>query len=165
MKKMNLTEIRNIVRQHNKLSVIKGVDSKTKSVLLKEISSMGYEVDHDNKKIMKSGKSITSGAGGEVKPNKLTKRKRLVAGGDKPVLSKGTTKGEVRKTARRAYEPKKASAPPIPKNKGGKKIKPDRSSLLVRGSSAPKAGTKKGQVRLTARRAYEPTGGSSDPSY
>ena len=164
MKKMNLTEIRNIVRQHNKLSVIKGVDSKTKSVLLKEISSMGYEVDHDNKKIMKSGKSITSGAGGEVKPNKLTKRKRLVAGGDKPVLSKGTTKGEVRKTARRAYEPKKASAPPIPKNKGGKKIKPDRSSLLVRGSSAPKAGTKKGQVRLTARRAYEP-GGSSDPSY
>ena len=164
MKKMNLTEIRNIVRQHNKLSVIKGVDSKTKSVLLKEISSMGYEVDHDNKKIMKSGKSITSGAGGEVKPNKLTKRKRLVAGGDKPVLSKGTTKGEVRKTARRAYEPKKASAPPIPKNKGGKKIKPDRSSLLVRGSSAPKAGTKKGQVRLTARRAYEPRG-SSDPSY
>ena len=95
---MTLGEIRNIVRQHNKLSMIKGVDSKSRSKLLDEISEMGYRVDHSKKKITRvygSGKKLkkeelSSGESGKVKPNKTTKkkikRKALISGGKAPVM-------------------------------------------------------------------------------
>jgi hypothetical protein len=50
---LTLGDIRNLVRQHNKLSVIKGVDSKTRTALLSEVSAMGYRIDHANKKIIR----------------------------------------------------------------------------------------------------------------
>ena len=90
---LSLTEIRNMVRQHNKLSTIKGVDSKSRSKLLGEISEMGYRVDHSKKKITRvygSGKKlkkqeIGEGSEGKVKPNIVTKKKirkkALIAGG------------------------------------------------------------------------------------
>jgi len=95
---MSLGEIRNIVRQHNKLSTIKGVDSKTRSNLLKEIEEMGYRVDHVKKKVVRvygSGKKLKKqelgeGEDGKVKPNKTTKKKKqrkaLIAGGKAPVM-------------------------------------------------------------------------------
>jgi len=96
---LSLGEIRNMVRQHNKLSTIKGVDSKSRSKLLGEISEMGYRVDHSKKKITRvygSGKKlkkqeVSSGDSGKVKPNKVTKKKvakkKLIAyGGAVPLV-------------------------------------------------------------------------------
>ena len=48
---LSLGDIRNLIRQHKKLSVIKGVDSKSRSALLKEVGDMGHMVDHAGKKI------------------------------------------------------------------------------------------------------------------
>jgi len=110
---LSLGEIRNLIRQHNKVSVIKGVDSKSRSALLKEVSDMGYRVDHAGKKIVRGSTTLSTGKAGEVKPNKTTKKKKLIAGGEKPVM---TTKKK---------------PPPIPANKRGKKIKPDRSKLIA----------------------------------
>jgi len=96
---LSLGEIRNMVRQHNKLSTIKGVDSKSRSKLLGEISEMGYRVDHSKKKITRvygSGKKlkkqeVSSGDSGKVKPNIVTKKKvakkKLIAyGGAVPLV-------------------------------------------------------------------------------
>lgn len=73
---LSLGEIRNLVRQHNKLSTIKGVDSKTRTALLKEVADMGYTIDHAKKKITRGGKSLSSGKAGLVKPNKTTLTKK-----------------------------------------------------------------------------------------
>jgi len=93
---MSLGEIRNIVRQHNKLSTIKGVDSKSRAALLTEITKMKYRVDHANKKIVRiyaggaQRNAIGVSSAGEVKPNKTTKKKKqrkaLIAGGKAPVM-------------------------------------------------------------------------------
>ena len=107
---LSLGEIRNLVRQHNKLSVIAGVDSKTRTALLKEIEEKGYRVDHENKKIVRGSTTISTGKEGEQKLQKRTKRKKLKEGGDAPVMA-----------------PKH---PPIPKNVKGKKVKPDRSKII-----------------------------------
>lgn len=50
---MSLDEIRSLVRQHNKLYTIKGVDTKSRAQLLKDIDAMGYKIDHAAKKIHK----------------------------------------------------------------------------------------------------------------
>jgi hypothetical protein len=110
---LSLGEIRNLVRQHNKVSVIKGVDSKSRNALIKEISEMGYKIDHQGKKIVRGKMEITTGKAGEQKPQKRTLRKKLIAGGDEPVL--------------------KTKHPPIPPNVKGKKVKPDRSKLIKEG--------------------------------
>tara|TARA_R100001369_G_scaffold37359_1_gene62764 strand:- start:419 stop:739 length:321 start_codon:yes stop_codon:yes gene_type:complete len=95
---LTLGEIRNLVRQHNKLSTIKGVDSKTRAALLKEITDMKYRVDHANKKIVRvygggdnrRKDTLEVSSSGEVKPNKTTKKKKkrkaLIAGGKAPVM-------------------------------------------------------------------------------
>ena len=100
---MNLTEIRNLARQHNKLSQIKGIDSKTRVQLIKDIEEQGYRVDHENKRIVRTyskmvkmgqaGKGKASvGAAGERKPQKRTikkkKREALKKGGAAPVYVK-----------------------------------------------------------------------------
>tara|TARA_R110000822_G_scaffold174702_3_gene314315 strand:+ start:1810 stop:2130 length:321 start_codon:yes stop_codon:yes gene_type:complete len=95
---LTLGEIRNLVRQHNRLSTIKGVDSKTRAALLTEITEMKYRVDHANKKIVRiygggdnrRKDTIGVSSSGEVKPNKTTKkkikRKALISGGKAPVM-------------------------------------------------------------------------------
>ena len=96
---MNLTEIRNLVRQHNKVSTISGWEKKSRKALLDEIEDMGYMVDHAKKMIVKvrakkgGEKAIKVGKEGEQKPNKTTRkkiaRKKLIAGGDKNVKQGG----------------------------------------------------------------------------
>lgn len=91
---MSLNEIRNIARQHNKVSTIKGIDTLSRKALIEEISNMGYNIDHENKKIVKNkmnrkvNKEISVSAEGERKPQKRTKKKMLKEGGDAPVMSK-----------------------------------------------------------------------------
>jgi len=138
---LSLGEIRNLVRQHNKLSVIEGVDSKSRDSLIKEITKKGYRIDHAGKKIVK-GRSIIRNAGkkvvrseveiklgkeGEQKPQKRTIRKALIKGGEKPVMTQ------------------KKKSPPIPKNVKGKRVKPDRSKLIKEGDKPVLA--KKGRGR------------------
>jgi len=138
---LTLGEIRNLVRQHNKLSVIQGVDSKSRDSLIKEITKKGYSIDHAGKKIVK-GRSIIRNPGkkvvrgeveiklgkeGEQKPQKRTIRKALIKGGEKPVMTQ------------------KKKPPPIPKNVKGKRVKPDRSKLIKEGDKPVLA--KKGRGR------------------
>ena len=76
----------------------------------------------------KKGKKVTKAKSGTKKGEvRKTARRAYVK-----KAKSGTTKGQVRKTARRAYMPKKA-----------------------------KSGTRKGDVRKTARRAYMKKGGST----
>ncbi len=80
---MSLTEIRNLARQHNKLSTIKGIDTASRASLIKQIQDMGYEINHEKKMIKKKRLSSTDrlrskvkvGSGGERKPNIVTKKK------------------------------------------------------------------------------------------
>lgn len=137
---LSLGEIRNLVRQHNKLSVIKGVDSKSRSALIKEIADMGYKIDHENKKIVRGKMEITTGKEGEQKPQKRTLRKALVKGGDAPVMTG------------------KKKPPPIPPNVKGKKIKPDRSKLIQGGDKPPMA--KRGRGRPKGSK-NKPKGGAT----
>ena len=95
---MTVDEIRNLVRQHNKLTHIDPGLSREK--LISAIQRSGYMIDHSKKKIIvkpsefKKGRgrrigateltSIKVGKSGEVKPQKKTvkkqKRKALIAG-------------------------------------------------------------------------------------
>jgi hypothetical protein len=134
---LSLGEIRNLVRQHNKLSVIKGVDSKSRGALMKEISDMGYRIDHAGKKIVRGKMEITTGKAGEQKPQKKTLRKELIKGGEEPVMTG------------------KKKPPPIPPNVKGKKIKPDRSKLIKEGEKPPMK--KRGRGR--------PKGSKNKPKY
>jgi len=127
---LSLDEIRNLVRQHNKLSVIKGVDTKSRAGLIKEIEDMGYRVDHAGKKIVRGQMEISVSGGGERKPQKRTRRKALVAGGDEPVLLSEEDKDKAliaRRKARQAKEKArkalKSGAPPIPPNVKGKAVR------------------------------------------
>jgi len=131
---MSLPEIRNLARQHNKASTIKDVDKLSRSALIKEIEKMGYKIDHEKKRIIKrtmtneerkaQNKSVAKE--GERKPQKKTLRKKLIAGGDKPVLASQKTI----KTKQAAEKKKKIAKfdqmvkgyPDIPPNKKGKKI-------------------------------------------
>ena len=95
---MPVEEIRNLVRQHNKLTHIDPGLSREK--LISAIQRSGYMIDHSKKKIVvkppefKKGRgrrigateltSIKQSKSGEVKPQKKTvkkqKRKALIAG-------------------------------------------------------------------------------------
>lgn len=99
---MSLDEIRNLARQHNKASQIKGIDTLSRSALISEIEKQGYRVDHDKKRIVKrtmtneerkaQNKSVA--AEGERKPQKRTKKKMLKEGGDAPVMTKPKQKAK-----------------------------------------------------------------------
>tara|TARA_R110000796_G_scaffold73763_3_gene165738 strand:+ start:1016 stop:1339 length:324 start_codon:yes stop_codon:yes gene_type:complete len=88
---LSLGEIRNMARQHNKVSAIKNIDGLSRKALLAEIEGMGYQVDHVKKMIYKvrarkgGEKVIKVSKSGEVVPNKTTKkkvaRKKLISGG------------------------------------------------------------------------------------
>ena len=113
---MNVSEIRNLVRQNNILSVISNVDKKSRKELIDEIREKGYQVDHINKKIVKGGKSIVQTKEAEPKPQKRTLKKALIKGGEPPVL---------------VGEKKKAKPPPIPENVKGKRVRPNRTALIA----------------------------------
>ena len=131
---MSLPEIRNLARQHNKASQIKDVDKLSRSALIKEIETMGYRVDHEKKRIIKrtmtneerkaQNKSVAKE--GEKKPQKRTLRKRLIAGGDKPVLATEKTiktkQASDKKKKISKYDQMVRGYPDIPPNKKGKKI-------------------------------------------
>jgi len=131
---MSLPEIRNLARQHNKASQIKDVDKLSRSALIKEIEKMGYRVDHEKKRIIKrtmtneerkaQNKSVAKE--GEKKPQKRTLRKRLIAGGDKPVLATEKTiktkQASDKKKKISKYDQMVRGYPDIPPNKKGKKI-------------------------------------------
>ena len=48
---LNLSEIRNIARQHNKVSTIKNIDKLSRKALIAEIERMGYRINHEKKRI------------------------------------------------------------------------------------------------------------------
>ena len=92
---MTVDEIRNLVRQHNKLTHINPGLSRAK--LISAIERSGYTLNHKSKSIVLRGASsgrkigptnkvfIRQAKSGEVKPQKRTvkkqKRKALIAGG------------------------------------------------------------------------------------
>lgn len=96
---LSLSEIRNLARQHNKVSTIKGIDKLSRAALISEIQKMGYEIDHAKKRIRqvkktaaeRKAKDLTVSAAGERKPQKRTVKKQvraaLIAGGSAPVLT------------------------------------------------------------------------------
>ena len=61
---MSLGEIRNLAKQHNKLSTITGIETRTRKSLLEEIAKRGYRVNHETKRIIKgrSGDRVPKGA-------------------------------------------------------------------------------------------------------
>tara|TARA_R110002074_G_scaffold122072_3_gene256662 strand:- start:657 stop:998 length:342 start_codon:yes stop_codon:yes gene_type:complete len=97
---LSLDEIRNLVRQHNKMTTIKGVDQRKRADLIADIHKLGYSIDHENKKLyrtkiglkkVKKRPDITLETTGEPKPQKKTikkaKRQALITGGSAPVLT------------------------------------------------------------------------------
>jgi hypothetical protein len=91
---MSLNEIRNLARQHNKASQIKGIDTLSRAKLISEIERMGYELDHEKKRILLKKKTALERKAqtksvapeGERKPQKRTKKKMLKEGGEKPPM-------------------------------------------------------------------------------
>lgn len=94
---MSVEEIRNLVRQHNKLSHIDVGQSRSK--LISDIKKAGYILRHDRKTLVKATKGaigasnkkgIQQSSEGEQKPQKRTIKKKKVkaliedfqAGGD-----------------------------------------------------------------------------------
>ena len=81
---LSLSEIRNLARQHNKVSTIKGIDTATRANLIKQIEALGYEINHEKKMIKKKSSTaferskgkIKVGGEGERKPQKETLKKR-----------------------------------------------------------------------------------------
>ena len=71
---MSLDEIRNIARQHNKVSTIKGIDKLSRKALIEEIENMGYNIDHENKKIVKN--KMNRKVNKEISVSKAVRKKR-----------------------------------------------------------------------------------------
>ena len=136
---LNVSEIRNLVRQHNKLQTIKNVDSKSRAVLIAEVKKLGYSINHDRKLIQRiTSESLTSGKKkistvkisdkGKTKPQKRTKLKNLKSGGDTPVMRTQVDLDRDlirRRTEKKQKEKKrdqlKKGYPKIPENVKGKK--------------------------------------------
>ena len=84
---MTVSEIRNLARQHNKVSEIKGIDRKPRAALIAEIKSMGYSLNHAKKRLVKmpSKKGSVISQDEKAKPNKVTRKKvakkKLIASG------------------------------------------------------------------------------------
>ena len=105
---MPVAEIRNLVRQHNKLSVISGVDTKTRKQLIDEIGQKGYTINHAQKRIELSrspaDKVIEQSKSADPKPNKKTKRKQFVKAGDVGALINGDIAEQVANDAGLLYK-------------------------------------------------------------
>ena len=74
---LNVTELRNLARQHNKLSMIKGIDTMSRKALMDAFRKKGYDVDHKAKKIIRMRiqdglKDVKVGEKGAVKSTAKT---------------------------------------------------------------------------------------------
>jgi hypothetical protein len=93
---MNVSEIRNLVRQHNKLSVIDNVAKKSRTQLIQEITDMGYNIDHSKKmitkvRLRKGQKNLSVSDAGDTKQQtkkkvKAKARSNLKKKGTAPVM-------------------------------------------------------------------------------
>ena len=105
---MPVAEIRNLVRQHNKLSVISGVDTKTRKQLIDEIGQKGYTINHRLKRIELSRSAadlvIEQSKSAEPKANKKTRRKQFVKEGDDMSLINGDIAEQVANDAGLLYK-------------------------------------------------------------
>jgi hypothetical protein len=88
---MTASEIRNLVRQHNAREEIK-ISGKSKTKMLEELRSLGYKINHKDKKIVRGVKTYSVSDEGKRKLQKRTKKKMLKEGGDAPVLTKTKSK-------------------------------------------------------------------------
>ena len=102
---MNVSEIRNLVRQHNKLSVIENVAKKSRPQLIQEITDMGYNIDHSKKmitkvRLRKGDKSLKVSDAGDTKQAtkkkvKAKARTNLKKSGAVPVMVKDRGEEEI----------------------------------------------------------------------
>ena len=101
---LSLGEIRNLVRQHNKLTMIKGVDTKKRADLIKELEGHGYKIDHENKKLLRTSRKVATTAAkvdekGERKDQKKTiakKKRQAFAAKEKPMVNTKTGKPKMK---------------------------------------------------------------------
>mgnify|MGYP003648576646 CR=1 FL=1 len=60
---MSLGEIRNLAKQHNKLSTITGIETRSRKSLMEEIGKRGFRIDHEKKRIIRDlSKKVPKGA-------------------------------------------------------------------------------------------------------
>lgn len=90
---MNVRELRDLARQHNKLTTITGIDKLTRAKLISAIKRMGYTVDHKNMRLKKVSRGVSVVKVSEqakakrrtrVKKQPLPPRKELLAMGLDP---------------------------------------------------------------------------------
>tara|TARA_R110000824_G_scaffold74234_3_gene188936 strand:+ start:1786 stop:2145 length:360 start_codon:yes stop_codon:yes gene_type:complete len=95
---MNVSELRNLARQHNKFSMIKGIDTMSRKALMAVFKTKGYDVDHKKKKIIRMRKpdgfkNLKVGSKGLVKSTVKTqaagKARQKVARQKKAIKSLG----------------------------------------------------------------------------
>ena len=101
---MTLLEIKNLVRQHNKLTAI-SLTKKSRADLIEEIENMGYVLNHNNKSIVKkrvrkNNKVLKVGDQGDSasqrkKKEKQKKKDMLKKGGSAPVYVKDRGEDEI----------------------------------------------------------------------
>jgi len=108
-----VSEIRKLVRLHNKLSKIKIPPRSSRDDIIKIVESNGYKVDHKNQKLTatRMNKDLTLKEAQETFPVKKRVKKEPPKPAEKPKPKK---EDEVR--------PAKKPYPPIPKNIRGKRI-------------------------------------------
>lgn len=101
---MTLLEIKNLVRQHNKLTAI-SLTKKSRADLIEEIENMGYVIDHKKKSIVKkrirkNNKVLKVGDEGDnasqrKKKEKQKKKDMLKKSGSAPVYVKDRGEDEI----------------------------------------------------------------------
>ncbi len=108
-----VSEIRKLVRLHNKLSKIKIPPRSSRDDIIKIVESNGYKVDHKNQKLTatRMNKDLTLKEAQETFPVKKRVKKEPPKPAEKPKPKKDD---EVR--------PAKKPFPPIPKNIKGKRV-------------------------------------------
>jgi len=157
-----VSEIRKLVRLHNKLSKIKIPPRSSRDDIIKIVESNGYKVDHKNEKLTatRMNKDLTLKEAQETFPVKKREKKEPPKPVEKPKPKK---EDEVR--------PAKKPFPPIPKNIRGKRInvkfgKPATKERISTGVIAegrlieqPKKQTPKIRIKIKKeKKVKEPTG-------
>tara|TARA_R110000737_G_scaffold351161_2_gene392490 strand:+ start:19147 stop:19635 length:489 start_codon:yes stop_codon:yes gene_type:complete len=140
---MNLGDIRSLVRQHNKLNTITGVDTKSRAALLKDLTEHGYKVDHENKKIVKSAdrvEQVSIKKDGTVKATGRSYTRKGAKGQEISVGKAGERKPQaktVAKAKRKAFA--KQEKPNVNTKTGKPKMKPPPVGPAIAKQKAAKA--------------------------
>ena len=74
---MNVRELRDLARQHNKLTTITGIDKLTRAKLISAIKRMGYTVDHKNMRLKKVSRGVSISEQAKAKQRKRVKKQPL----------------------------------------------------------------------------------------